>query len=174
MREMQVLKWCDGKHGDDRAYVHADHEVVVAFDRGKNQLLDLCDGHYDEFVVPLLTLLDEKGVNVDQIAHKGKVHNLVKSQRGVVSTKLPGGPCPEPGCGTTPPTRGALGQHLKQHHGTGLTDYPELKLDNSPSRPHKRRKNQSAQLGGPPKADHQDPEPAGKGFKAFGQADKTA
>lgn len=130
MREIRVMRWCDAKHGDDeRERIHAQHEVVVAMDRAKPLMIDLCDDHYMQIVDPLRVLLDERGAPADQ-PQTPQARSNAGRKVDVPSVKLPAPPCPV--CGTQSPTRGALGQHLKQKHGKGLLDFPELALPNSP------------------------------------------
>ena len=94
MREVQIVRWCDGDHSEPEPAVI---ERTVVVDGCDPILLDLCAEHDSQFFVPMLVLM-EFGVPVDT---------------SVASTT-----CGR--CGFQSKSRAALGQHMRARHGTGL------------------------------------------------------
>lgn len=123
-REVKVVAWCDGGHGDQ---VEATVERVVSVDGGTATLLDLC-ASCDETVQAVLDLMSE-GVAADTVAapaprRRPGTGTPPARRRGVAPHRADGRDrrdCPE--CEYVGPTRSALGQHLRSRHDAKFSDY---------------------------------------------------
>jgi len=138
-REVQIVRWCDGR--DHEGPTRATVERTVSVDGGRIILLDLCEP-CDKLVQEVLALM-ESGIEA------AKVMDPTPPPRGNRKGRPPGIPtsekedaaraarrqqihdegqdrtdCLEPGCGYEGPTRSALGQHINSSHpGKKLSDY---------------------------------------------------
>lgn len=127
-KEIRVIAWCDGNHDEDDR-VQADNSVTLAFGRGKPRTVDLCDPCNKELIHPVMELFGTYGVVGDGSIETGL--GVKPKSKGGLMRHAPAPPCPE--CGHQAPTRSALGQHLKNQHGTGIKDYPEIRLIKPPA-----------------------------------------
>lgn len=108
MREVQILNWCDIHwQGEDRV------EAVKTV-RLDDHELEVCAEHYEQVdaLMSELASLFALGTKVEKV--KRKASRPVAERGAGLSTT-----CPY--CGYAPPTRSALGQHLRSHHDSNFT-----------------------------------------------------
>lgn len=101
MREIQVIKWCDGEH-EER--VAADITHTISVDGSKEFEIDLCYTCDTVMVLPLLSVAEEV---------------LPKKKRGPKKQDLTT-TCSI--CGFVSSSRDALGVHARRTHNKGLRE----------------------------------------------------
>ena len=111
-REVLVLKWCDN-HEDQ---VEATVERTLSVDGSKMLTLDLCEECDASFILPVIGMLEEYGVD-EKAAYPRKDKKRRTKERSDGNT------CPV--CGFESVSRDSLGQHLRIRHGKGLRDFPD-------------------------------------------------
>lgn len=117
MREVVVVPWCDGDHGEDRVPATAAH--VIAIDDAKPREIDLCES-CDKVIADLATLL-ERGVEVVVRAagqkYNGGNRKVTPGGPYAGSPMAPDGkPHPCPLCDWVSIGEGALRQHYNSKH----------------------------------------------------------
>lgn len=114
MREIQVVKWCDGEH--------IERQPGTVERREQGTLLDLCESCDGAFEKDLMVVREwlRRGVPVE------KADPRVQSKSGhhLTEFQLQETPCPEPGCDHVAVTRTSLNQHVRKIHGKKFRDYP--------------------------------------------------
>lgn len=126
-RELLLVQWCDGEHGDEN--VPAVVARTLALDTMGPILLDLC-ATCDKSVQDI-ALLMERGVPAEQAVvvpgttvtprQPRTVERIAPRVASRMKDSVAWRTCPI--CGHTAPTRSANGQHLKQKHEKTLGDF---------------------------------------------------
>jgi hypothetical protein len=125
-RELRLITWCDGEHGDED--VAATVVRTLSVDGDKPVLLDLCEV-CDKTVQDLILFMGRgvpasKAIAAPQArtrrAETLPVKAVAPRPRADGKDRVD---CMEEGCGYVGNTRSALGQHLTSKHGTKFSDY---------------------------------------------------
>lgn len=112
-KEVIIVKWCDGDHGDDRR--RADVEHVIAIDGGSHIQLDLCNEH-DELIRTVSQLVDKgEPVGVAPPAINGRQRRPYKRK----NSKNVQGEFPCPLCSMVSVSDEGLKFHFRKHHDEG-------------------------------------------------------
>lgn len=116
-KELQVISWCDGLHGEDEKPTPADTEHTIQLDGSRVKVLDLCLACEATLLGPLTELV----ANAPEVGKPLPRAKKKKAPAGVSSTKaMPDGRTVCPLCGEVSVSRQGMGQHLKAHHETGF------------------------------------------------------
>lgn len=123
-RELKLITWCDGEHGDED--VRATVVRTLAVDGDKPVLLDLCEV-CDKTVQDLMVFM-ERGVPASKAVSapqtRGRKADTLPVKAVAPRPRADGKDrvdCPE--CEYVGNTRSALGQHLKTRHEKKFSDY---------------------------------------------------